>query len=277
VRKQQLGFAEKVNLGYAKELEAKLEEIELSLGSEKKSTKLNAILAGVPEEKDITTIIWHALVGFVNAKEEEEAGFNCFRASTHLCCLRLEEIFANPTEDLRCFDDVEAEYDRTRTPLENIFRSQASALRQKIRMVLVWLARPNTYTPAHKRYILEFLLHHGSEQAIQFGIDSTDKFDHTGRDGTPLFYWKNVYGYKTVFTPTAKFILDKLEQYHEGGIPLEKVIPLIICKRQECGRIAVVRRRTKDFCSNSCRTLYRQKNKPEVWAAYMRKYRSDSY
>ena len=234
-------------------------------------------MAGVPKEQDRTTIIWHALAGFANASEGEEAGFCCFSAFTHLCSLRLDDIFADPTQDLRCFEDVEIEHDQTGKSVGDVFRSRVSSLRQQIRVMLTWLARPNACSSANKRYALEFLLEHGSEHALQFSMDPTDKFDDTGSQGIPLFYWKHIYGYRTIFTPTAKFILDRLEQYHERDLTLDKAMPLIICKRPECGKFAVARRKTKDFCSDSCRTLYRQKNRPKAWAAYMRKYRSDSY
>jgi hypothetical protein len=256
----------------------KLEKIRSSLEHKERSiTGLNAVLAGVPKERDRTMIIWHALAGFANASEGEELGFHYFHAFTHLCCLRLDEIFADPTEDLRCFEDVEREYDQTRRPLEDIFRSRASALREQVRVMLAWLVRPNAYSSTAKRHALEFLLYHGGDHAIQVGRDPTDKFDDTGNHGIPLFYWQNIYGYQTVFSPAAKFILDRLEQYHERHLPLEKAMPLIICKRPECGKFVVARRKTKDFCSDSCRTLYRQKDKPKAWAAYMRKYRSVSY
>jgi hypothetical protein len=263
---------------HTKELEPKLEEIGLSLQRKDRSrtAALNAALAGLRKEQDRATIIWHALAGFANGREGEEAGFRSFHAFTHLCCIRLEELFDDPTQDLRCFEDVEIEHDQTGKTPEDVFRSRATSLRQQIRAVLAWLACPND-SSAMKRYALEFLLEHGSEQSIQFSMDPTDKFDDTGNQGIPLFYWKHIYGYRTIFTPTAKFILDRLEQYHERDLTLDKAIPLIICKRPECGRFAVARRKTKDFCSDSCRTLYRQKNRPKVWAAYMRKYRSNSF
>lgn len=259
---------------HTKELEAKLEEIGLSLQRKDRSrtAALNGALAGLRKEQDRATIIWHALAGFANVSEGEEAGFHSFHALTHLCCIRLEDLFDDPTQDLRCFEDVEIEHDQTGKSPEDAFRIRVSSLRQQIRAVHAWLACPNDCSSAMKRYALEFLLEHGSEHSIQFSIDPTDKFDEFG-----LFYWKHIYGYRTIFTPIAKFILDKLEQYHERDLTLDKAIPLIICKRPECGRFAVARRKTKDFCSDSCRTLYRQKNRPEVWAAYMRKYRSNSY
>lgn len=258
----------------AKEFEAKLEEIGLSLQRKDRSRAagLNAALAGVRKEQDRDTIIWHALAGFANSSEGDEVGFRSFHALTHLCCIRLEDLFDDPTQDLRCFEDVEIEHDQTGKSPEDAFRIRVSSLRQQIRVVLAWLARPNACSSAIKRYALEFLLEHGREDAIQFSIDPTDKFDEFG-----LFYWKHIYGYRTIFTSIAKFILDKLEQYHERDLTLDKAIPLIICKRPECGRFAVARRKTKDFCSNSCRTLYRQKNRPKAWAAYMREYRSNSY
>jgi hypothetical protein len=260
------------------ELAERVEKISLSFErQEDERTRLNALLAGVPNEQNRSRIIWHALVGFVNANPDDEITVLRFRAFTSLCCFRLDELTDNPMRDLRSFEDIEAKYDQTGRGLQDIFRSRVRALWQPVRTMLIWLARPTDCSLALRRYSLEFLLEHGSENAIQFSIDPTEEFDDEGRRDIPLFYWKRVFGYQTIFTPAAKFILDKLEQYHERTLTLDEAMPLILCKRAECGKLAVARRRTKNFCSDSCRTLYRQKTKPEAWAAYMRKYRSASY
>jgi len=231
---------------------------------------LNAHLPSAPQQ-DTDKIIWYALARFANAVPGDEDGFGCFRAFTKLCCARLQEIL-DPTEDLRCFEDIEEQQKRTGEKTEEVLRNIVGIFHPNIRAVLAWLARPDAFSQAGKRYVLEFLLEHGSENSIQFSIDPTIKFDEYG-----LFYWKHIYGYRTTFTPAAKFILDKLEQYHERAPDFDTAIPLILCKRHECGKFSVARRKKKDFCSDSCRTLYRQKVKAADWAAYMRIYRARTY
>jgi hypothetical protein len=120
-------------------------------------------------------------------------------------------------------------------------------------------------------------MEHGAKDALVFDAYPNDEFDETGNDGYPLFYWKMSFRYKTVLTPVATFILECIDKYQEGDQGLNEAVPLIVCKRTECRKFAVPLRKTKDFCSNSCRTLYRQKNKREDWADYMRKYRANNY
>jgi len=260
------------------ELEEQLEKIKVSLERQEYArTKRSAVLAGVPNEQDRTRIIWSALVNFVNLDPDDEIATFRFQAFTSLCCFRLDELAEDPMLDLRCFQDIDTEYSSTGRAVKDIFRSRVRALRKEIRMMLVWLARPNECPPVVRSYSLEFLLEHGSDSAIEFSIDPTDKFDDEGEHGVPLLYWKRVLGYRTVFTPAAKFILDKLEQYHDRALTVDEAMPLIVCKRSECGKLAVARRGTRDFCSDSCRSLYRQKAKRQEWAAYMRKYRSGLY
>jgi len=83
--------------------------------------------------------------------------------------------------------------------------------------------------------------------------------------------------YKSLLTPVATFILERIDKYQERDLTLADAIPIIICKHSECRKFAVAHRRTKDVCSDSCRTLHRQKNKREAWAGYMREYRAKNY
>jgi len=128
---------------------------------------------------------------------------------------------------------------------------------------------------ADRRTALSFLIEHGQRELEQYDFDPNDEFDDTGNTGYPLFFWKRSASFHTIVQPIAHFIYERLEQYHDRTMELPAAVPIVLCKRDGCGRISVIQRRTKDFCSPSCRTLQRQKDKAEDHAAYMRKYRKE--
>jgi hypothetical protein len=241
-----------------------------------------AKLFGAPGERNRERVIWQGIVAFANIDKIDDTsspqlGLIYFRHLAWLCASRLAGELTDPIDDLSIFRDLEFRVKRTGKSPDEVFAEMAPALQSQFRRTLFWLADPNRSEPDVKAEALRFLLESSSESAIHFDIDPVDDFDETGNRGYPLFFWKSIWGYETVASPIAKFIFDQLEQYHAGELTLNKAVPIIVCKRPGCGKFAVPRRRTKEFCSNSCRTLYRQKTKPKAHAEYMRKYRAANY
>ena len=240
---------------------------------------------GVPDEQDANRLIWHGIVRYANADLNDAAcvaeAFLAFQAFSTLCVIRLHDPFDTAALSDLPFDDLESvTTEQTLATFEGFFDAcchQLSTLHSEFRTMLMWLTDPNVCSRAQRNQAIKFLLEHGGEGTIRFDVSANDTFDDSGDKGAPFFYWKSVRGYRTIFSPVAKFILDRLEQYHadekRSRLTLSEAVPLLCCKRLGCRRFAVLRRRTKDFCSASCRTLYRQEAKPEEHAAYQRKYR----
>lgn len=240
---------------------------------------------GAPQEQDSTRLIWHGIVRYANADLRGAKGlgeaFLAFQGFTLLCVNRLRDSIDMATLQDLSFGDLEAMRTRvTRTTFEatyDAFCHRLALLHPQFRAMLTWLADPNACQPASRNQALRFLVENGGEGAIEFDLDANDDFDDTGDEGAPFFYWKTDSGYRTILSPVARFILDRLEQYHTDAsrlrLTLEEAVPLILCKRPSCGKFAILRRRTRDFCSASCRTLYRQEARPEEHAAYQRAYR----
>ena len=239
-----------------------------------------AKLFGAPTETHRERVIWHGLVALANTRlvrNGAELGLIYIKATILLCGWRLAGELTNLTEDLSCFRDIESEAEVSGKGLDEALTARIPSIQNQVGTLLSWLANPTACGPTASREALRLLLQHRSEGAIDFDIELNDNFDDTGNKGYPLYYWKNIFGYESLITPITKFIFDQLEQYHSGELALDKAVPVIVCKRQGCGKFAVPRRRTKEFCSDSCRTLYRQKINAKDYAAYMRKYRAENY
>jgi len=238
---------------------------------------------GKPGEKDISRLIWHGIVQYANADLSDGTGlgeaFLAFQAFTTLCLVRER----NPMDtivvsDLPFGDLEELTQGRTLETFEEFFDAccgQLSRLHPQFRTMLSWLADPRA--AAQGNQATEILSEHAGNGAIELDLSPNDDFDDTGKRGAPFFYWKTVRRYRTILSPVSKFILDRIERYHadekRDRLTLSEAIPLFMCKRPTCRRFAVLRRTTRNFCSASCRTLYRQESRPEEHAAYQRKYR----
>ena len=180
-------------------------------------------------------------------------------------------------EELEFFDDVYRIQKMMNISADDAFSTIALDLQPKLRGLLAWIADPNRLSPAERRVALSFLLEHGEQELARYDFDPNDEFDDTGNIGYPLFYWKRPHSFESIMAPIARFIFERLEQYNEGELQLDDAIPIVLCKREGCGRFSVSQRKTKDFCSASCRTLNRQKQNPAEHAAYMRRYRKENY
>ena len=150
-------------------------------------------------------------------------------------------------------------------------------LHKQFRGMLSWLADPNALTALQRNEAISFLTEHGGQGAIEFDLDPNDDFDDSGNKGYPFYYWKTPTEYRSILSPVISFIAHRIERYQtdesEETLTLREAIPVMVCKRAACGHFAVLHRTTKEFCSASCRTLYRQETKPEAHAAYQRAYR----
>jgi len=160
---------------------------------------------------------------------------------------------------------------------ENAFAVLASALQPMLRLALAWIADPNRQSIEDRHAALAFLMENSESQPSQYEYRLNDKFDETGSVGYPLYYWRNPRVFESIAVPIARFIFERLELFHDGQIELDEAIPVVLCRREGCGNFTVARRRTKDFCSDSCRSRHRQKENAEDYAAYMRKYRRNTY
>ncbi|HEY6349677.1 MAG TPA: hypothetical protein VI636_09730 [Candidatus Angelobacter sp.] len=233
-----------------------------------------------PPDKDPNRLIWQGILRYANSNLHNDKGLveaiPAFIATTVLCINRYEDISEtrNPFETLP-FGDLKTDL----TTAKNVLlQKRICALQAPFRRMLTWLTDPSCCSVPLTNEAFDFLLEHGGDGAVEFGFDVNHEFNHAGdAGGSPIFYWKTPLGYKTILSPIASFILERINQYQFSTrgerLTIDEAVPLIICKRPTCLRFVIPRRKTKDFCSSSCRTLYHQKIKAEDHAAYQRKYR----
>lgn len=243
--------------------------------------KALAFIIGLPNELDRAHLIWNGLTEFVNEDfKGRPAGFDMtvtLRAVITLCVYgsaELEEL-QRDAFNLEVFDDIYQLQKSLNLSVDDAFSFLATKLQPKLSLLLRWIADPNRMDSKDRRAALEFLIQHGEQELAQYSFDPNNNYDVTGNIGAPLFFWKRSASFKTVVAPIARFIYKCLEQYHGSKLELNVAVPIVLCKREGCGKISVIQRKTKDFCSSSCRTLHRQKEKAAEHAAYMRKYRSE--
>ena len=271
-------------LAMAKPLDAEIQGRVREMRDSKRSMfEAFAGLVGQPNETDRARLIWAGLVRFANEKFEGHVlGVDAtlaLRATIALCVHGSQELeeLQGSVYGLEFFEDVYRLQKMMKISVEDIFSSIALKLQPQLRGLLSWIADPNRMGPAQRRAALSFLLDHGEQELARYDFDPNDEFDDMGNVGYPLFYWKRPRSFETVMAPIARFIFERLEQYNEGELPLDEAVPIVLCKREGCGNFSVSQRKTKDFCSASCRTRNRQKEKPEEHAAYMRRYRKNNY
>jgi hypothetical protein len=240
-----------------------------------------AAAVGLPGESDRSHLIWEGLARFVNKDlKGQPAGIEitvALRAVIALCVHGNSE-FEDMQEDvygLGVFTDVYHVQKRRSVSVDQAFAVLATELQPKFQLLLRWIADPNRMDREGRRAALEFLIEHGEQELARYDYDPNEEFDDTGNVGAPLFFWKRPASFESVVTPIARFIYERLEQYHNSELKLPDAVPIVLCKREGCGRVSVIQRKTKDFCSSSCRTLHRQKEKAAEHAAYMRNYRAE--
>ncbi len=270
----------------ARILEQELHRIlESRAQAERSIIEIFAKSVGAPQEHKTDRIIWHGVVQFANANLGEPYGlleaFLAFRSFTALSIKRFGQF---EWADLEVFSFLDLESARYRvksaakaksSTFKDACCQKLSAWHEGFCTMLTWLADPNGCPTQIREKSLRFLLDHGGEGAIKFDIRPSDAFDETGDQGVPFLFWKDIDSFRSILSPVANFIFDRLEQYHTAPstFAFNEAVPVVICKRSACHKFVFLERGTKDFCSSSCRTLYRQEMKPEEHAKYQRKYR----
>lgn len=275
----ELEQAAREHLQKIRELANSMQEAKLSI------IRICAESIDVAHEKDVNRLIWHGIVQFANCDFSNPDGigkaFLAFQSFTTLCLNRLSEpLEMTGIRDLS-FQDLESvASETTSATFEEFFDmccNRLQVLHPAFRRMLQWLTNPNNSSRAERDQAIEFLVEHGGDGAIDFNFVSNDEFDDSGNEGAPYFYWKHGRGFRTILSPVANFILDRIERYQADDkklrLKLRKAIPLVYCKRLACRRFAVLQRSTKDFCTASCRTLHRQESNPEKHAENQRRYR----
>jgi hypothetical protein len=271
-------------LAKAKQLDAELRRVvaDLRQGQRDMFATLAAAV-GLPGESDRSRLIWEGLVRFVNKDLKGLPAdidvFVVLRAVIALCVYGNSE-FEDMQENvygLGVFTDVYHTQQRGNLSVDQAFAVLATELQPKFRLLLSWIADPNLMDREGRRAALQFLIEHGEQELAQYDYDPNDDFDDTGNVGASFFFWKRPASFESVVTPIARFIYERLEQYHNSELELPDAVPIVLCKREGCGKISIIQRKTKDFCSSSCRTLHRQKEKAAEHAAYMRDYRAKNH
>ena len=256
------------------------------LGAETKQCDLSivqnfAALIGKPEETDRGRLIWAGIVEYANLSglRDRIPEFVAMKltATLFLCTHGQPQDQAGSVFDLDPFDDVHDLAKKTGVSRPDAFLILAARQHTRFREMLAWVADPNRCDHTQRVRALDFLLEQGNEGRAEYQYEVEDKFDDTGNVGYPFFYWKHPRSFATILAPLAKFIIERIESYHEKAVPLDEAMPIILCRRKACGMFAISERKTRDFCSDSCRTLNRQEEKRDEHAAYMRKYRQSNY
>ena len=269
-------------LARAKHLDAELRRVVADMRQGQRDMfRTMAAAIGLPKETDRSRLIWEGLAQFVNEDlNGQPAGIEItvvLRAVITLCVYGNAEYEDMQREifGLEVFKDIYYNQKRLNLSVDQAFAILATELQAKFRLLLWWIADPNRMDREGRRAALDFLIEHGEQELARYDFDPNDDFDDTGNVGAPLFFWKRPASFETVVTPIARFIYERLEQYHNSELKLPDAVPIVLCKREGCGKISVIQRKTKDFCSSSCRTLHRQKEKAGDHAAYMRNYRKE--
>ena len=237
----------------------------------------------MPNESDRGRLVWAGIVEYANFSESsdripESLGMKLL-ATLALCTHSDDQPDeqAGNIHKLEPFDDVYGLAKKLTISSNDAFLVLAARQHAPFRKMLAWVADPNRCDHAQRVEALNFLLEQGNEGQTNYKYRVEDEFDDTGNIGYPLFYWKSPCSFSSILTPLARFIIERLELYHQDTIPLDEATPIILCRRKACGRFAISQRKTRDFCSDSCRTLNRQEEKREEHAAYMRRYRQLNY
>lgn len=277
-------ISEEMKVLNAKEAQARIEALMDEIkANEGEMFRLMADLIGLPDESDRHRLVWGGLARFANealtGQGVDTDAVTALRAAIALS-LRGDEEFRQIQGEvfgLEFFDDVYRQGKELNCSLVEAFHQLATNFHASIRNVLEWVADPNRLAPDKREAALGFLVKHSQQENAKYDFDVNAEFDDTGNVGYPLFYWKNPAGFQTICAPIALFIFERLERYHERELRLEEAVPIVLCRREQCDRLALIQRKSRDFCSDSCRARQRQKDKAVEHAEYMRNYRRKNY
>jgi hypothetical protein len=129
--------------------------------------------------------------------------------------------------------------------LEKDFVTKAAGYQTEFRKMLTWLCDPQ-----HNRHLrigaLKFI--QAGAKGVHWDIDIHD--DPTDEFATWNIYFLKQVRFKSVMSPTCKFILDRMEEANEGN---SRAVPIQMCQREGCGRFFLPQRTgRKQFCSAKC-------------------------
>lgn len=218
------------------------------------ATALSRWFDGVPGESR-EKLCWRAIAWYANADLEtvDQAGVKL----QYLLKLILGEICGSLIGDgLSEFNDLAGRVRIEGCSLEDALLALAKGYQTEFRQLLTWLSSPNKNgnlaDPA-----VAFLFDHVNLSLLE--ADANPEFDENGNQGLPYFYVLTGIHCPTLITPLCKFIFDHIERYQQEEISLREAIPVLKCKRPECGRFMFAERPgRKEYCSDLCRAQRRR-------------------
>jgi len=223
-----------------------------------------------PSPKNRTRLIWRDIAEYANAD----------LASNKRAVGKIKMLIGNcldwlgvPVDRLLDIDEIATYAREHHTTDETALRHWAIRYQPEFRKVLTWLCSPvahsNLGTDAAR------LLHLHNE-GLSLDIDfANDKFDETGNDGSPIFFFPALNSCESILSPICRFLVDHIWRFQEGDLPLRDAIPIRICARTGCNQFKLPERRKQTcFCSDRCRSASYQSKRPRGQkSAYMRQYR----
>ena len=198
------------------------------------------LFGGDPDEAP-DRIIWRGIIGFANSADIGSIDFNKLIVLLSLCSGT--ETSHRGFDFLDKFEDVQSKAGvggDKKAAFEYLSREYHPALK----ILLQWLCSPGKHKNSGTAAI-SFLWAKGS------GVETRPICNRVKFEDYPIFYWK-VSRFRTVMTPICKFILDRIERYHDGELDLDDAIPIRICNREGCEKFFLQRSGRKKFCSSEC-------------------------
>jgi hypothetical protein len=141
-----------------------------------------------------------------------------------------------------------------------------------LRNLLLWLRMPKSNSELRVP-ALKFLERHAHGEI--WGIDYSDDpvkeiSDFDEQRENPFLYFVTEVKYASVMAPICKFIFSRIEDIQAQSRAFCDAIPIVICKRPECGKFALPERAgRKQYCSTKCLQIVhkpsREENKHYIW------------
>jgi hypothetical protein len=206
--------------------------------------------------------VWNLLVNYLNGGEAWELVSACANL------YRLDPM-GRPSE----LKEVAAHAAHYGVSVEQALSSLADGYRARFQNLAKWLA-----APLERRTLavegVAFLDESGDAGSLQ-PFDYW-RFEGMGEaDGAPLYLGET--DFRTIAAPVCRFIRDRVRLYQEGESTLAEAFPVRLCKRDGCPTFFLSERKGGQYCSDRCRALHHQQQKPsEEKAAYIWLYRLES-
>jgi hypothetical protein len=224
------------------------------------------LLGARPGERRDKTF-WRGVVQYVNAQDLDDSAYTKFSVLLQFCS---EPGFSGGFEGASFVDLTLA---RTQgMTAEQAIQFCCGLYQPKLRTLLSWLCAPDKHKDL-SREAIDFLWRNAIGIESKPEINDEADFDAESDTACPIFYWKHT-RYKTVMSPICKFILDHVEQYHDGTIDLDEAVPIGQCERPGCGKFFVPERTgKKKFCSQRCCEATQPRRSGKENRDYMRLWR----